>query len=81
MKIDTSKIDWSLLDKIDNPEQKAFFNEVKMNMENGVAIDPEGLVKSIGQVMGDDKSGQYEKLVDFSNNMKGLTDALKNFNR
>ena len=75
-----NKIDWSLLDKIDNPEQKKFLLNVKRNLEAGKEIDPNGLVQSIGQLMGKENPEMYENLKKFSADMNVLTSALKNFN-
>jgi len=76
----TNKIDWTLLDKIENPEQKAFFLKVKKNLEAGKEIDPKGLVQSIGQLMGGENPEMYKGLKNFTEKMDNLTSGLKNFN-
>lgn len=78
--IKADQIDWSLLDQIENPEQKKFFQNVKKNLESGVTIDPDGFVQSLGPILGNNDPEMYEKLKKVNNDMKKLTSALKSFN-
>ncbi len=77
--IDAIKIDWDMINKIEDPKQKKFFQNVKNNIEAGKEINPDGLIEQIGVLMGGENTEMQEKLVKLNDDFKMITSGLDKF--
>lgn len=73
-----NNIDFSLIDKIEDPIQKTFFEDVKRRMLSGENIDPMKLINSIGDIMGSDNPEKLNKLKDLNKNLSGIVKSFNN---
>lgn len=73
-----NNIDFSLIDKIEDPIQKAFFEDIKKRMLSGQNINPMDLINSIGDVMGADNPEKLKELKELNKNLSGIVKSFKN---
>lgn len=78
MKLDATKIDWSQLDKIEDPEQKKFFEGIKRGMNSGQDFNSTELLNSIVSVVGKGDKETHNKLTRMNESLKAATDILNN---
>jgi hypothetical protein len=70
-------IDWSHLERIDDPEQKEFFEDVKRRIDAGEKINPNQLLQSVSGMF-KSNPGEFEKLVKMNEELSKATTPLKN---
>lgn len=73
-----NNIDFSLIDEIEDPIQKAFFEDIKKRMLSGEKIDPVKLINSIGDVMGSDNPEKLKQLKELNKNLSGIVKSFNN---
>jgi hypothetical protein len=74
LKLNNIDIDWSILDKIENEEEKKYMISVKQRIMSGESVSMSGMIADIERIKGEEN----QQLKEFQQSLyKGMSDILE----